>query len=157
MGIFFLSIFFILKLPVNDTITINEFYRVFSFGKPEEITNIISNIESAGDLPKLNAYLGAMMMKKAFLEKNVEEKLNTFRAGYKLLEAEITKSPQNAEFRFLRLAIQEHAPEFLKYNKNLQDDRYIVIEGYKKLDPLIQEFILQYGIKSKVLTVNDLH
>ena len=157
MGILALSMFFCLQLTVSDTADIKEFYRVFSSDNLEEVNNDIKNLGSARHLSQFNAYKGAMLMKKAVLEKTPEAKLNTFKTGYRLLEAEISKSPQNSEFRFLRLAIQEHAPEFLKYNKNLQEDGSIVIEGYRKLDPLIQEFILQYGIKSKVLTVNDLH
>ena len=156
MGVFFLSMFFYQQLPVSDTAHIREFYRVFSSGTLEEVNTGIKNLGSARHLSQYNAFKGAMLMKKAVLEKTPEAKLNTFKTGYRLLEAEISKSPRNAEFRFLRLAIQEHAPEILKYNKNLQDDKNIVIEGYRKLDPVIQEFILLYGIKSKVLTVNDL-
>jgi hypothetical protein len=156
MEVVILTMFFCLQLPVSDTADIREFYRVFSSGTLEEVNIGIKNLGSARHLSKINAYQGAMLMKKAVLEKTPEAKLSTFKKGYGLLEAEISKSPQNAEFRFLRLAIQEHAPEILKYNKNLQDDRNIVIVGYKNLDPLIQEFILQYGVKSKVLTVKDL-
>jgi hypothetical protein len=156
MELFLLSMFFCLQMHASDTADIKEFYRVFSSDDLMKVNTGIKNLESGKHVMQFNAYKGAMQMKKAVLEKTPEAKLSAFKTGYRLLETEISKSPQNAEFRFLRLAIQEHAPEILKYNKNLQEDRKIIKDGYRKLDSVIQVYIQKYSLKSKVLTEDDL-
>ncbi len=75
------------------------------------------------------AYQGALYMKKADFVKGVKDKIKTFKKGAQILEDEIAKKPSNAEFRFLRLAVQEHAPRILKYNKNINEDKKAVIDG----------------------------
>ncbi|MCX6225916.1 MAG: hypothetical protein NTV01_14380 [Bacteroidia bacterium] len=95
-------------------------------------------------------------MKKAGMVKVPKDKLNTFKSGDMLLEAEISKAPDNAEFRFLRLVIQESAPEILNYNKNLEEDGKCIISRYKQLEPFLQNYIAQYSKQSKVLKLKNL-
>ena len=90
------------------------------------------------------------------MEKVPKAKLNTFKSGHKFLEAEILKAPDDIEFRFLRLVVQESAPKILNYNQNKQEDKLLIINKYKSLDAYLQNYILQYCKQSKVLTVKDL-
>ena len=146
----------LLQGTLCSAIDVNAFYRVFSSGNMAEVNTCIKQLESAEPTPQINAYRGAMLMKKAGLEKTPKDKLSTFKLGHKLLEAEISKAPDNTEFRFLRLAIQESAPAILKYKKNLQEDKSCIVKGYKKLEPDLQGHIAQECKQSRVLTAKDL-
>ncbi len=155
MGVLLLSILFNLQLTSGDTIVLKEYYRVFSYGELSEINNFIKVLDSANNLPYPSAYKGAMLMKKSLLLRTPESKLNAFKSGHKLLEDAITKSPSNPELRFLRLVIQEHAPEFLKYNINIQEDKKLVIAKYQEIDTLVQAFIFKYSSVSANLKTTD--
>jgi len=155
MGFIFLSIVFNLHLQVSDSSFEKEFYRVFSFGNIAEVEKSIRSLESAGALHFSEAYKGAMLMKKSLLLKTPESKLKAFKAGYKLLEKEISKSSGNAELRFLRLAIQEHAPEFLKYNKDIKEDKTIIKKNFKALDAVVRDYIIKYCSVSSILKTTD--
>jgi hypothetical protein len=102
------------------------------------------------------AYKGALLMKKSGFMKTAGEKIKIFKQGYKLLEGEIEKKPQNAEYRFIRLTIQEHAPKILKYNKNIKQDKILVLEAYNTLSAKIRGYILEYAQQSNVLSITDL-
>jgi hypothetical protein len=155
MKVFLLGILLNFQLPSADTIALKEYYRVFSFGDLSEINRCIKVLDSVNNLPYPSAYKGAMLMKKSLLLRTPESKLNAFKSGHKLLEDAITKSPSNPELRFLRLVIQEHAPEFLKYNINIKEDKKLVIEKYQEIDTLVQAFIFKYSSVSANLKTTD--
>lgn len=155
MKAFLLITFTLVCNSLYSAVDSKEFYHVFASGSLNDINTFIQNIESSEPNSQSNAYMGALLMKKAGLEKYPLEKLNTFKSGHKLLEAEISKNPNDPELRFLRLVIQESAPEILNYRSNLAEDKGIVVKGFKGLDSNVQEYILQYCKESKVLTVND--
>jgi hypothetical protein len=148
--------FLCLQFLFSSTNDVKEFYRAFSSDSLADVNKCIEKLEYARPIAPFIAYKGAMLMKKAVLENTPRGKLNTFKLGHRLLEGEISKDHDNIEFRFLRLVIQERAPEVLKYNKNLQEDKNCIIKGYKTLEPFIQEFIAQYCKKSRVLIIEDL-
>lgn len=156
MRTIFLTIWILMQGTLHREVDVTAFYRVFGSGSLAGINDCIRDLDSAGQASLVNAYRGAMLMKKAGLERTPKEKLNTFKSGFSLLEAEISKAPENIEFRFLRLVIQESSPEILKYKKNLQDDRNCIIRGYKHLDPFLRDFIRKYSKQSGVLTIKDL-
>jgi hypothetical protein len=97
------------------------------------------------------AFEGALIMKKAGLGGSPAQKLKLFKAGHKELEAAIKKEPDNVEYRFLRLMIQEHAPGFLGYSNNLDDDSAMIERSYKTLPGEVQRAMADYSKKSKVL------
>ena len=81
-------------------------------------------------------------------------KLHYFKEGHVLLEEAIKKDPDNAEYRFLRLMIQEHAPGVLGYKKNIENDSELVRKYYKTLPKDVQLAIVDYNKKSKVLKLD---
>jgi hypothetical protein len=97
------------------------------------------------------AFKGAMLMKKAGLVSVPANKLKLFRQGHRLLETAIRENPDNAEFRFLRLVVQEHAPGVLHYNNDIQKDRDFIEKSYKSLPEEVQHIIAEYNKKSKNL------
>jgi hypothetical protein len=157
MKSFLFSLYFlIISCAGIHAIDKKEFYRVFASGNLTEINSYIEYLNSERQTSQIKAYTGALLMKKANFEKIPRTKLEIFKSGHKLLEAEISKNPESTEFRFLRIAIQERAPSFLNYNKNLQEDKKNIISGFKKLDAFLQDYILQYCNQSTILTVTDL-
>jgi hypothetical protein len=92
-----------------------------------------------------------MIMRKAGIGGNPASKLKLFKQGRKLLEGAIAENPDNAEFRFLRLIIQENAPGVLGYRNDEQKDSEFIRKSYITLPEELQKTIADYNKKSKVL------
>lgn len=103
------------------------------------------------------AYEGALLMRKAGLIGRPKEKLATFRSGAIKLERCLARDSANAEFHFLRLIIQEHAPRILGYNKDRESDSRIVIRAYPKLPPSLQKAVRDYSLHSRFIHESDLN
>ncbi|MCF0042618.1 hypothetical protein [Dyadobacter fanqingshengii] len=132
------------------------FYKALSSGEDAAIDEQLADLSKGKQSSRINAYIGALTMKKAGLVKGVKGKVKTFKKGAQLLEDEIKSNPANTEYRFLRLAIQEHAPGILKYNKQLDEDKEAVIAGFNKVDSDMKSVIANYAKDSKVLSSADL-
>jgi hypothetical protein len=132
-----------------------EINRTAFYNAMEENDKVLVNaqlleLESA-PLAVKKAFTGAMLMKKAGLATVPANKLKLFRQGQRMLEISIRDDPNNAEFRFLRLIIQEHAPGVLLYNNDIQKDRDFIEKSYKTLPEELQHIIAEYNKKSKNL------
>ncbi|HEX2683287.1 MAG TPA: hypothetical protein VHL77_05120, partial [Ferruginibacter sp.] len=90
------------------------FYSALAADDLESVNNQLAIVRSAS-INEKEAYEGALLMKKAGLVSKAKEKLSLFKAGRLKLEASIKKENGNAEFSFLRLIIQEHAPKAVNY------------------------------------------
>ena len=98
-----------------------------------------------------DAFTGAMLMKKAGFVAPPAIKVRLFKEGRKMLEAEIRQYPDDAEFRFLRLIIQEHAPGILGYKNDIEKDSEFIQKSYKSLPDELQQIMASYSKKSKFL------
>ncbi|WP_229216659.1 hypothetical protein [Dyadobacter sp. 3J3] len=134
-----------------------EFYEALSSKTEEGIDKMISRLDLEKSSSIVNAYQGALYMKKANFVKGVNMKVKTFKKGAHLLEDEIGKNPSNTEYHFLRLAIQEHAPGILGYNKNKDEDKVAIVKGFSKLNSSLKSVISNYAKDSKVLKESDLN
>ncbi|MET0300615.1 MAG: hypothetical protein ABW036_12665, partial [Flavitalea sp.] len=84
------------------------------------------------------------------------KKLKTFKAGHEQLEASITADKDNAEYRFMRLMIQEQAPGILGYKGEIKNDSDYIRKSFKTLPKNVQEAIVNYAqTKSKALSAKD--
>jgi hypothetical protein len=126
------------------------FYKAMESESKTLVDAQISELNSAPADIK-NAFLGAMIMRKAGIGGNPASKLKLFKQGHKLLEGAIAKDPNNAEYRFLRLIIQENAPGVLGYKKDEQKDSEFIRKSYYSLPEDLQKTIADYNKKSKVL------
>jgi hypothetical protein len=131
------------------------FYAVMASGNLEEINNELDIISSSPANEK-EGYEGALLMRKAGQVKRPAEKLKFFKAGRIKLETALLNDKDNAEFHFLRFAIQEHAPNIVKYHSDLKTDKEFIKKTYKDLPPVVQHAIMDYTRKSKLLTAQDL-
>ena len=133
----------------------NDFYSAMASGTIKTIDEQINLLKNSTihDKP---AFEGALLMKKAGLVSGGSKRLNLFKDGHKKLQAAINKDEDNAEYRFLRLMIQENAPGFLGYKDDLKKDSAYIRQSYKKLPAEVQEAIINYSKTSKVLKSGDL-
>jgi hypothetical protein len=137
----------------KDTSTVNRpaFYKAMQTDNKELVNAQLTNLKSVVPKNMQDAFLGTMTMKKAGLGGSPTTKLHLFKEGHKLLEAAILQDPNNAEFRFLRLMIQENAPGILGYKDSEVKDSEFIRKSYKSLSPDLQQVIADYNKKSKVL------
>ena len=125
------------------------FYSAMACNDMETVNNQLSKLK-ASSISEKEAYEGALLMKKAGMVTKVKEKLSLFKAGRLKLESSI-KIGGNAEFNFLRLIIQEHAPKAVDYRKDIENDVSVIRSNFKTLAPAVQQAINDYSKKSKVL------
>lgn len=126
------------------------FYHAMASDNLEEI-NTQLNIVKGITMSEKEAYEGALLMKKAGLITKAKDKLSLFKSGRLKLEASLKKDIKNIEFYFLRLIIQEHAPKIVNYRTELENDSLYVRTNYKTLPQVVQQAIIEYSRKSKVL------
>ncbi|MBI5539192.1 MAG: hypothetical protein HY951_03985 [Bacteroidia bacterium] len=139
----------------NPTNYKSDYYSAFSSIDTVKINKQISQI-SASQIAEKKAYIGALLMRKAGLVSAISNKLSLFLEGRKLLEAAISKEKQNAEYRFLRLAIQENCPAILQYNSKIDEDVVIIRQSYSNFTNELKLAVTDYSKTSKALKVSDL-
>jgi len=126
------------------------FYAAMSTNDVQVINTQLTIIRASA-IDEKDAYEGALLMKKAGVISKAKEKLSLFKAGRIKLENAIKKEKENAEYNFLRLIIQEHAPKIVEYRSNLDADISIVRANYKKFPPEVQQAVIDYSKRSKLL------
>ena len=127
------------------------FYKVFESNSESLINLEIKKIRKLNPCKSKNAYLGALLMKKAKFETNIIEKIEVFKKGKSLLEKAISTYPKKIEYRFLRLVIQENCPKILKYNSQIKEDAEIINKSYQNEESIVKKVIKNYAQKSKNL------
>ena len=129
-------------------------YKSIASTNTGEINSALASLKEA-TLKEKEAYEGVLLMKKAGLAHNAKEKLANFKSGRTRLEAAIKNDAANVEYHFLRLIIQENAPNIVKYKNNLKTDAEVVRTSFKKLPPAVQQAVKDYSKKSKILNPGD--
>ena len=131
----------------------SEFFKVISSNDAAGLTKLIDKIQKVNESSDKMAYLGTMKMKKAEYLKTPKDKLAVFKEGKWLLENAIVKNNKNAEYRFLRLIIQENAPKVLKYNANIKEDVKVISSEYSSLTSEVKSAVLNYSKTSASLKI----
>jgi hypothetical protein len=126
------------------------FYKAMEESNKDLVNAQLKELQTAPDEIR-DAFTGAMLMKKSGFVAPPAIKVHLFKEGHKMLEAAIRQYPDNAEFRFLRLIIQEHAPGILGYKNDIQKDTEFIQKSYKSLPDELQQIIARYSKKSKFL------
>lgn len=131
------------------------YFEVLSESNELEIEKFVELLRQEKKSAEKDAYLGGLFIKKASLEKINKDKMEFFKQGKSLLENAIKTEPQNTEFRFIRLIMQENTPPALKYNKNISEDAAWIKNHYKSTNKQVQKHILAYASQSKTLYISD--
>ncbi|QHT66525.1 hypothetical protein GXP67_07570 [Rhodocytophaga rosea] len=137
--------------PSTDMNTIRQEYieAVNSDNKTDELLKKLS--KTAGTEPLLIAYKGATEALKAKHAFNPYTKLSYLKKSNESLQQAIQLRPQDVEIRFLRFSIQHYLPAFLRSDKELQEDKSVIIEHLKDeglekpLRQSIGKFMLESG------------
>ncbi len=138
------------KAKCQQSFDKSAYYKLMEKATTEDIDKQLKIIESSAGINN-DAYTGALLMKKAGVVKGPSKKLSVFKSGNKKLEAAIEKDNQNAEWRFLRLIIQENAPKILGYRSDIKKDAAFIQSNFKKLSPEVQAAVLDYRKHSDTL------
>jgi len=149
----FLFLFFAFNIkahPQKAGFDKSAFYSAMAANDMNSINTQLNAVKTSS-INEKEAYEGALLMKKAGLVTKAKEKLSLFKTGRLKLEAAIKKDKDNAEFSFLRLIIQEHAPKIVEYRNNIDTDVSAIRSNFKTLSPVVQQAIHDYTKKSKVL------
>lgn len=141
-------------VPLKQEFDRAAFYAALKSDDVSKINSELSVIDGASFTEK-EAYKGTLLMKKAGLVKRPKEKLALFKEGRIKLETEVHNNPDNTEYRFLRLIIQEHAPKITKYRAQLDEDSEYIKRNYKNLSPVVQQVVLDYSKTSRILHSSD--
>lgn len=146
------QLFLILALAAS-TFSKSEFFDTLSSGSQTEIENLEKKLSAEKQGIDQQAYLGTIKMKLSEFGKTPGDKLKEFKAGRTLLELSIKEEQKNAEFRFLRLIIQENAPKMLKYNTDISADAAFIKANYDKLAKDVKLAVSNYSKSSKNLNL----
>lgn len=98
------------------------------------------------------AFLATIIMKESQFMPTVMGKWDKFNLGKNALEKEIKTNPNNAEFRFLRLLIQENAPKIVRYSGQVSQDAQFIAKNLSSLHAVTKKTIQSYAKKSPALT-----
>lgn len=103
----------------------------------------------------LHAYRGALMTMQSRIVKGIKNKKMLFKDGVALMENAVKKEPNNIEVRTIRLSVQENAPKFLKYNKNIEEDKNFILTNYPATSGAVRSFVKGYVMQSPNFTVQE--
>lgn len=146
-----------LLISILTIITVNfsktEFFKTMESGDQESIISLEKKIAGLAVSDDQQAYLGAIGMKTAEFQKSAGDKLKKFKEGKVLLEKAIQSHPNNVEYRFLRLMIQENAPKILGYNSNIKEDVSLIKANINKVPKEIKTAITNYSGVSENLKI----
>lgn len=132
------------------------FFNALSSSDTQILDSQIVQLKNAAASPKINAYLGTMLMKRSAFENSIGDKIAMFKEGHKMLEEQIEADPNNTEYRFLRLVVQENAPSILGYDSNINEDKALLLLNFKTLSSELKKFILNYSNVSTILSAEEL-
>lgn len=128
------------------------FYTALASSSVKTIDAQISQVTGYTTAAEAPAFIGALEMRKAGLVTVPAKKLSIFKQGHKKLESVIKANPKEAEYRFLRLMIQENAPKSLGYSKNITEDSKLIRDQFASLPAVTQQSVKSYSKKSKSLS-----
>ncbi|UXP32547.1 hypothetical protein N6H18_00965 [Reichenbachiella agarivorans] len=131
-------------------------YQALAGDSLESLEKALHELSKQKETSLIRAYQGALIAKEAEYQKGVGDKVKSFKKGATMLEAEIEANPEEVEYRFLRLAIQEQSPGILGYKDNMEEDKKIIIDNYLSLKPALKKQIALYAKKSSVISSDDL-
>lgn len=132
------------------------FYRAFESDSKAKLESEIKALSNEKQSNARDAYLGALIMKASQFKSTPKEKAEEFKKGRDLLESSISKEPNNSEFRFLRLAIQENVPKILKYSNDIEADAKHIHSSFSSMDQLLKKVIRDYANNSTNLNSSEL-
>ncbi len=142
--------FFFVSASNSDIIKLRQLYYKAIYSKVDSEI-FLATMEKIDDInnPLILCYKGMANLLQAKFYFNPYNKIAAFNKGKYLLEKSIILEPNNIEIRFMRFCTQTKTPNFLKYNKDINTDKIIIIKGWSKLvDVDLKEKIKNFFLES---------
>lgn len=114
----------------------------------KEFSEKLSGV-SNNDSEVLVAYKAASILLDSKFHKKLQDKIDRFKEGAKLLESTIKSDPNNIEIRMIRLSIQENVPGVTGYKKNIKEDKKYLTEHYADQSGALKEYLKDFILQSK--------
>ncbi|MEC4113274.1 hypothetical protein [Myroides pelagicus] len=154
-----------MKLLTVFIVSLTLFFQSSSKGIRESFEQASGSIEQAevfyektlslDDTDLSTAYKGAALITKGKYAKGIKNKKMLIVEGAGLLDQAVNNKPTNLEIRLVRLIIQEHLPNIVKYKSNLQEDKEAIVKGYNSQSTELKKWISDYARQSKIFTAED--
>ncbi|MFT3739428.1 MAG: hypothetical protein QM786_11770 [Breznakibacter sp.] len=134
----------------------NRFYNVLNNASKERVGILLAEFEGI-ETPssKIKVYTGALYIRMAGFLTIPARRLDSFKKGKELIEKEIKNDPENVEYRFVRLIMQEQVPPMLHYDMNREEDKTLILKMFENLDAGLKQEIIKYAKHSSVLSINQ--
>ena len=112
--------------------------------KIEKLLKELQYIENPSAL--LLAYRAACESMTAQFLWNPYTKLAQVNKSFDFFEKAVNEDSQNVEIRFLRFSVQHNVPDFLRKNREFEEDKNVLIENFENanFDTEFREFIIDY-------------
>jgi hypothetical protein len=133
----FVLVFIQSLLAFSQNINVDEARKLYA--KSGENKDICKKLyEKLAEIDEKNqnlllGYKGAVLAEMAKHEKDAPKKLKFFKEGKRKLEQAILNDLENIELRFLRLSIQLHTPDALRYNGQIANDKAFIQDNLSKV------------------------
>lgn len=121
----------------------------------EELYAMLDDVPDTSKEYTMVAYKAATITLQAKHAKGMFTKKKLFERGAKLLESVIAKDGTNYEARLLRLTIQQSAPKITGYNKNIAEDKALLIKNYDSQPAALKKFTKDFVALSGSFTKEE--
>ncbi len=131
---------------MNEEIEIRQKYFK-AIGNERKIERLLKELQ---DIKKpsalLLAYRAACESMMAQFSWNPYTKLAQVNKSFDLFEKAIKEDSQNVEIRFLRFSVQHNVPDFLRKNREFEEDKDVLVDNFDKadFDTEFRQFIIGY-------------
>ncbi len=124
MKYFGLIFFSLISLSVQTPLESvrDQFPDITSLNEANKFIEKLKNDSS----PEAKGYTAAMFLMKSRYIKGPFSKLKFFKHGKKILDNDINENPEVLEIRYIRFLMQKRIPNFLGYNKNIEEDFSVI-------------------------------
>lgn len=137
---------------VTATLDRKSFFKSISTEDQNTLKTEREKLSKLSDSDDKRAFLATIIMKESQFMPTVKGKWDKFTLGKNALEKEIKANPNNAEYRFLRLLIQENAPKIVRYSSNVSQDAQFIAKNLSTINAVTKKTIQDYAKKSPALT-----
>lgn len=141
----------------TDVVYLRQLYYEASTNKAsaKKFLEVMERLQVETD-PLLLCYKGMATLMQANYSYNPYNKLSYFNKGKEMIEKAVQANPNHVEIRFMRFCVQTNVPFFLRYSKNINDDKLLILNHWSTLTDLdLKQKIKVYMLDSKSCTAKE--
>ena len=157
MKLFIILVGFISLYANIEIAEVRQLYKQADFSEQNAV-KLLGKLESItmADNKVLVAYKGAVTSMTAKYKKGAKLKKDIFKNGVALVEFAVASDSENIEIRFVRLSVQQNSPKFLKYNKEIEEDKNFILNSFNQIASTeLKSYIRDYIFNSNYFTEEE--